>query len=58
MNELLSRKFIFAIIALIMGFVLVLMKLLPAEGFIAFVGIVGSTYVIGNVASKYANTKE
>jgi hypothetical protein len=53
---LLSKKFIFALIAIVMGFVLVLMKETTSDIFFKFVEIVGGLYVIGNGVDKVSDT--
>lgn len=52
MSELLSRKFIYAMVVLIMGFVLVILNKLTAEAFVNLASVIGGVYVIGNVATK------
>jgi hypothetical protein len=51
MKTLLSRKFIFAILAVLLGFGLVLTKYLDANQWLNFVQVIGGIYVIGNVVS-------
>jgi hypothetical protein len=52
-NDLLSRKFLFAVLATVLGFVLVLTDKVSAQDFLAFVGVIGAQYVLGNVVSKF-----
>jgi hypothetical protein len=47
-----GRKFIFAILAVVLGFVLVLADRIVASDFLTFVGVVGATYVLGNVLDQ------
>ncbi len=51
--NLLSTKFLFAVLIVVLGFVLVLMRQLTAQVWVTFALGVGSVYVIGNVADKY-----
>jgi len=53
-NNLLSRKFIFAILAVILGFILVFINKVEPLDFLHFVEIIGGTYVIGNVGATVA----
>lgn len=53
-NDLLSRKFLFAILATVLAFVLVLTDKVAAQDFLAFVGVIGAQYILGNVVSKFA----
>lgn len=50
-----GRKFIFAMIMLVMAFVLVILKTLDPDSFLKFAAIIGGTYVAGNVAATIAN---
>ncbi len=54
-NYLLSRKFLFAILATLLAFVLVLTDKVSSPDFLAFIGVIGTQYVLGNVASKFAH---
>jgi len=47
-----GRKFIYAVLITLLGFALVVLEKVTAEAFLNFVGIVGATYVLGNVATK------
>jgi hypothetical protein len=47
-----GRKFTYALLITTLGFVLVCLDKVTATDFLTFVGVVGTTYVIGNVASK------
>ena len=53
-DNLLSTKFIFAIVVTAMGFVLTLTKQCTVEQWFNFVEIVGGIYVTGNVISKFS----
>lgn len=55
MSDLLSRKFIYAILAIILGFILVVLKEVTGDTFLKFVEIVGGLYILGNVSSTVAN---
>ena len=57
MSILLSKKFIFALVAIIAGLVLVLMDKTTADVWFRFCEIVGATYVAGNAVDKIADTK-
>lgn len=46
-----GRKFLFAMLAITFGFVLVLTGNTTADNFFRFVEIVGGTYIAGNVVS-------
>jgi hypothetical protein len=54
-QNLTSTKFIFSTIALALTFILVVLGKLAAGEFINFVNILGGTYILGNVASKFAD---
>jgi hypothetical protein len=54
-ENLLSRKFIYAILATVMGFVLVMVDKVTADVFLKFLEVIGATYVIGNVGATVAN---
>ena len=55
LNNLLSRKFIFAILATILGFYLVISKMVTPDIFFEFVKWLGGMYILGNVATKVAS---
>ena len=57
MSILLSKKFIFALVAIAMGFTLVLMKETTSDVFFKFVEIVGGLYILGNVSDKINDTR-
>ena len=57
-NTFASKKFIFALVLSIMGFVLVLLDKTTTEFFFKFVEIVGITYVIGNINDKINDTRK
>lgn len=52
MNDLLSRKFIYALVAVILSYSLVIAGKLDAQTWTNFVSIIGGIYVIGNIAEK------
>lgn len=47
-----GRKFVFAFLSAVLSFVLVVMGKVSAENWFTFMGVIGATYVIGNVTSK------
>ena len=49
-----GRKFVFAILALALGFLLVATGKTDADTWFKFAEIVGATYVVGNVVTKFA----
>jgi hypothetical protein len=49
-----GRKFLFAILSTILGFVFVVTGKTTAENWFNFMEIIGATYVIGNVVTKFA----
>ena len=55
LDNLNSKKFIFAVLVVIMGFILVLLRIVPATSFFSFATYIGGIYVIGNVAATVAN---
>lgn len=52
MSNLLSRKFIYAIMVVIMAYVLVILHEVTADQFLKFSEVIGGIYVIGNVGTK------
>jgi hypothetical protein len=54
MDPLFSRKFIYALVVVVMGFILTAMGQVSAESFFNFAQLIGGIYVLGNVASKFA----
>jgi len=52
-----GRKFVFGLLIVILGFVLVVSKLAAAQEWITLVEITGGMYVLGNVGSKVVNSK-
>ena len=57
MSILLSKKFIFALLVIAMGFTLVLLKETTSDVFFKFVEIVGGLYILGNVSDKINDTR-
>lgn len=53
MDNLKSTKFIFCMVSVIMSFILVIVEKIGATEFLTFVNIMGGTYIVGNVASKF-----
>lgn len=56
MEALLSRKFLFAVLLVILDFVLVLIGKVTASEFSSFAMIVGGMYVVGNLGSGVIDT--
>jgi len=54
-TRLLSRKFIFGLVLLCMGFYLTAVGKVDVQQFFVFAAAVGATYVIGNIATDLAN---
>ena len=54
-DKLGGRKFIYAILVLVMSFALVVAGKLETQAFLSFAEMVGGIYVIGNVASDLVN---
>lgn len=52
LNKIGGRKFAFAVLITLMGFIFVLTNRVTADAFFAFAQIVGGIYVVGNVTSK------
>ena len=52
MKALLSRKFIFAILVVVMGYILVLLGKVNAQEFFSFAQLIGGIYIVGNIASR------
>ncbi len=50
-----GRKFIFAMLAIILSFILVVLKMVEPTDWFNFTGVIGGSYIIGNVASKLTN---
>ena len=50
--DAMGRKFIFAILVTILGFILVLTGYVKAVDWQTFVILIGATYVIGNISDK------
>jgi hypothetical protein len=57
MQVLLSKKFIFALVVILMGFVLVLVNKVTSDVFFKFVEWVSGIYVVGNISDKVNDTK-
>ena len=56
MENLLSTKFIFSVLAVALAFVLTILGKLTPE-FVTFVGVIGGTFVAGNVISGISYDK-
>jgi hypothetical protein len=52
MRALLSRKFIFAILVVILAFTLTLMNKVTSQDFLNLAVMVGGIYVVGNIGSR------
>lgn len=57
-NKYLSRKFLLTVIILILGFVLVLQKLLPVETWFIFAQTSIAVYATANIADSTLNKKD
>lgn len=53
-DKLGGSKFIFAILALILAFVLTINKLLTGQEFVTFAIGIGGTFVLGNVLNQFS----
>lgn len=51
-ENLLSRKFIFAILVSVLSFVMVLVEKLSPSDWLEFEAVIGAVYVIGNSVEK------
>jgi len=49
-----GRKFVFAILSMVLAFVLVLTGFVTSAEWLKFVEFLGVTYVAGNVVSKFS----
>jgi hypothetical protein len=54
---LLSKKFIFALVAVISGFILVILDKTTADVFFKFAEIIGGVYVVGNISDKINDSR-
>jgi len=54
-DNLTSTKFIFAMFALFLAFVLVCFQYVTGEQFLTFVNVLGGSYILGNVVAKFAD---
>lgn len=54
LDKLGGRKFIFGILLIICGLILVALNKATADSFLNFAMVVGATYVIGNVGDTLA----
>jgi hypothetical protein len=50
-----GRKFLYAVLIVALGYSLVVLNQTTAKEWMAFAAVIGGTYIIGNVASKFAN---
>ena len=53
-----GRKFVFALLAIVLGFVMVMTGATTAKEWMGFVELLGGIYVTGNVVSKFATGSE
>ncbi len=49
-----GRKFIYALLVTVLGFVLVLVEKVPASDYLTFVGVIGAEYVGANTITKFS----
>lgn len=54
-NDVVGRKFVFAVLVTILGFVLVLAGKVSAENWQNFVILISGIYVVGNIGDKIVN---
>jgi hypothetical protein len=54
LEKLGGRKYIYTIIVSLMGFTLVMTGKIDPNSFFRFLEVVGGSYIIGNVVSKFA----
>jgi hypothetical protein len=54
MDNLLSTKFLYAILVTVFGFILTVTGNVPADIFFNFCEIIGGSYILGNVIQKFA----
>lgn len=54
-DQLGGRKFIYALLVVILTFILVVIGKLAVDSFIAFAETIGGIYIIGNVMDTVAN---
>lgn len=52
-NNLLSTKFLYAIMALVAGLVLTTLGIVEGKEFLNFAEIIGGSYILGNVVQKF-----
>lgn len=58
LEGLLSRKFLYAIMVIVMSYVLVLTGRVEPKEFMDFATVIGGIYVIGNVGTQIVNAVE
>lgn len=58
LDPLLSRKFIFALTVVVLGFVLVILGRVQPTDWFNFAQMIGGIYVVGNIADQFVATKE
>ena len=49
-----GRKYLFAILVVVLGFVLVMTGKVDPKDWFGFVEIIGGSYILGNVVSKFS----
>ena len=49
-----GRKYLFAILVVVLGFVLVMTGRVESKEWFGFVEVVGGSYILGNVVSKFS----
>lgn len=58
LEELGGRKFLFAILVTVLGFVMVVTQVATSDAWMKFVEVVGGSYILGNVVSKFSGRTE
>lgn len=51
-QTLISKKFIYALLVTILGFILVALHQVKPDDWFSFVQVIGGIYVVGNIAEK------
>jgi len=54
-NPFLSRKFIFGLLLIIIGFVFTILKLVGVNDYLKFAEVIGATYIVGNTVAKFSS---
>lgn len=53
-DNLLSSKFLYAVFVVLLGFILVVLKMVESSVWFNFAEIIGGIYVAGNTISKFS----